>query len=234
VNDVMDKDQEKTELIFAWSGGKDSAMGLYEILRDERYRVASLLTTVTADYDRISMHGVRRELLHEQAQELGLPLVEVAIGKGADNAEYEAKMGEELARWKARGVETVAFADIFLEDLRRYREENLAKGGMKAVFPIWKVPTTELAHRFIALGFRAILACVDTQKLDASFSGRDYDDSLLRDLPASVDPCGENGEFHSFVHAGPIFAHPIPVTRGEVVLREGRFAFCDLLAAPTG
>ena len=228
---MTDKDNGKTDLIFAWSGGKDSAMGLYEILRNPQYRVASLLTTVTEDYGRVSMHGVRRELLHEQAEALSLPLVEVGIGKDADNAEYEAKMGAELMRWKARGVETVAFADIFLEDLRRYREENLAKAGMKAVFPIWKVATTELSRRFIGLGFRAVLTCVDTQKLDASFAGRDYDEALLRDLPASVDPCGENGEFHSFVHAGPIFPHPIAVTRGEVVLRDGRFAFCDLIPA---
>jgi uncharacterized protein (TIGR00290 family) len=223
------KKKDRTDLLFAWSGGKDSAMGLYEILRDGRWRVAALLTTVTEDYGRVSMHGVRRELLEAQTKALSLPLIEVGIGKDADNAEYEARMGAELARWKARGVETVAFADLFLEDLRRYREDKLAGAGMKAVFPIWKVPTTELSRRFIALGFQAILTCVDTHKLDASFAGRAYDDALLRDLPGSVDPCGENGEFHSFVHAGPIFPHPIPVTRGEVVLRDGRFAFCDLI-----
>jgi uncharacterized protein (TIGR00290 family) len=220
---------DRNDIIFAWSGGKDSALGLYEILQSDQYRVAALLTTVTADYGRVSMHGVRRELLHAQAKSIGRPLVEVMIGKNADNQEYEEKMKAAMLRFKEQGVSQVAFADIFLEDLRRWREHNLAQVGMSALFPLWKIPTPEIAQRFIRLGFQAIITCVDTQKLDAAFAGRAYDLSLLRDLPPEIDPCGENGEFHSFVHAGPLFQYPLSFAKGEVVLREERFAFCDLI-----
>jgi uncharacterized protein (TIGR00290 family) len=220
-----------TEVIFSWSGGKDSALALYKVMRGHEYRVTSLLTTVTEGYDRISMHGVRAELLEAQARAIGLPLIKVMIPQQASNESYEERMRAELERQKSRGIDTVVFADIFLEDLRRYREDRLALAGMKGAFPLWKVPSLELAREFIALGFQTIITCVDTQVLDQKFSGRLFDDSFLADLPPGIDPCGENGEFHSFAFAGPIFKTPIAFTRGESVLREGRFCFTDLVPA---
>jgi uncharacterized protein (TIGR00290 family) len=213
----------------SWSGGKDSALAFRELSRDRHYEVRSLLTTVTEGYDRISMHGVRIPLLDQQAKALRLPLVKVPIPQSANNEQYESKMREALAHERANGVTTVAFGDIFLEDIRRYREEKLSQVGMKAIFPIWKRDTRELALEFINAGFRAILTCVDSKQLDSSFVGRTFDRSLLEDLPSKVDPCGENGEFHTFVYSGPIFSKPIPVRKGEIVLRENRFYFCDLL-----
>ena len=216
------------KVLMSWSGGKDSALALHALKHDATVEVAGLLTTVTEDYQRISMHGIRRALLEEQARSLALPLSVVLIPKDCSTETYEQRMRETLAAARAKGVSAIAIGDIFLEDLRRYREEKLAQAGMQALFPLWKRDTTELAHTFLALGFKAVLTCVDTQKLDRSFSGRDYDAALLADLPKSVDPCGENGEFHSCVTAGPIFARPIAFTRGEVVLRDNRFCFCDL------
>ncbi|HUT55226.1 MAG TPA: diphthine--ammonia ligase [bacterium] len=217
------------DAIFSWSGGKDSALALYKVMRGSQYRVASLLTTVTQGYDRISMHGVRVELLEAQARSIGLPLVKVMIPQKASNETYEDRMKAELLRQKARGIDTVIFADIYLEDLRKYREDKLAIVGMKAAFPLWKIPTIELAREFIDLGFKTIITCVDTQALDKKFSGRLFDDSFLAELPPGVDPCGENGEFHSFAFAGPIFKTPIKFTVGEQVLREDRFYFTDLV-----
>jgi uncharacterized protein (TIGR00290 family) len=213
----------------SWSGGKDSALAFRELSRDPHYEARSLLTTVTEGYDRISMHGVRISLLDQQAKALGLPLVKVAIPQAANNEQYESRMREVLARERANGVTTVAFGDIFLEDIRRYREEKLSQVGMKAIFPIWKRDTQELALEFISAGFRAILTCVDSKQLDSSFVGRTFDRSFLEDLPSKVDPCGENGEFHTFVCAGPIFSQSIAVRKGEIVLREDRFYYCDLL-----
>jgi uncharacterized protein (TIGR00290 family) len=219
----------KSKVLFSWSSGKDSAIALHTLLQNPAYEVAGLLTTVTGDYDRISMHGVRRALLQRQAQSIGLTLVEVVITKNTTNADYERAMRETLGRQKEQGVTGIAIGDIFLEDLRRYREENLAKLDLQAVFPIWKRDTRELSRDFLRLGFRTVLTCVDTQVLDARFSGREYDEQLLCELPEGVDPCGENGEFHSFCYAGPIFRTPIAFRRGEVVLRDNRFAFCDLI-----
>lgn len=218
---------EKT--ILSWSGGKDSALALYELRHAGSCEVAGLLTTVTEDYGRVSMHGVREALLEEQANALGLPLVRVTIPANCSNGVYELRMREVLEEQKAGGILTVAFGDIFLEDLRRYRESRLAEVSMKALFPLWKQDTRELARSFIRLGFRAFVTCVDSQTLEGRFAGRDFDESFLWDLPASVDPCGENGEFHSFVWDGPIFDRPVPIERGEIVVREGRFWFCDLL-----
>ena len=178
------------------------------------------------------MHGVRLSLLDRQVKSLGLPLVKVSIPQAPSNEEYESAMREVLEREHNRGVTAVAFGDVFLEDIRRYREEKLSQVDMKAVFPIWKKGTRELALEFIAAGFRAILTCVDSKQLDGSFVGRTFDQSLLRDLPSGVDPSGENGEFHTFVYDGPIFSQPIPVQKGEIVLREDRFYYCDLLPAP--
>jgi len=218
-------------IIFCWSGGKDSAMALHALQQRPDVRIAALLTTVTETYDRISMHGVRRELLVQQAQSIGLPLHEVRIPPQCVNAVYESRMEEALRVHYDAGVRTVAFGDIFLEDLRAYREKNLARIGMTALFPIWKRDTRELIRSFRAAGFRAIAACIDPKALDRSFAGRQLDDSFFRDLPAGVDPCGENGEFHTFVFDGPIFRKPVPVRTGEIVERES-FIYRDLL--PTG
>ncbi len=218
----------KEKIVMAWSGGKDSALALHELLRSGRVEVVSLLTTVTETYDRISMHGVRNALLDEQARSIGIPCRKIGIAPGCSNAEYETKMADALAGFKERGVSAVAFGDIFLEDLKRWRESNLAKMDLKGIFPLWKRDTKELAHTFIRLGFKAILSCVDPRALPPEFVGRDFDEKFLADLPKNVDPCGENGEFHSFVHAGPVFRVGIPVSRGEKVLRDS-FWFCDLL-----
>jgi len=217
----------RTEVLFCWSGGKDSAMAL-NVLRQQRdLRVAALLTTVTEGYERISMHGVRRRLLQRQAEATGLPLYEVRIPPQCVNPVYEARMREALLSQKENGVHCVAFGDIFLQDLREYRERNLAQVEMKAIFPIWKRDTRELTQEFCAMGFRAIAVCIDSTKLSREFAGRELDESFFRDLPAGVDPCGENGEFHTFVYDGPIFSIAIAVERGEVVERD-RFYFCDL------
>jgi uncharacterized protein (TIGR00290 family) len=215
-------------ILFCWSGGKDSAMALHALGAEPGVRITGLLTTVTEEYDRISMHGVRRALLERQAESLGLPLHTVLIPPQCVNATYEARMKEALEQYLARGVRRVAFGDIFLEDLRLYREQNLSKVGMEAVFPIWKRNTRELARELIRLGFRAIAVCIDPRVLDSSFAGRELDDSFFSDLPPGVDPCGENGEFHTFVFDGPIFRKPVQFRAGETVHRDG-FYFCDLL-----
>ncbi len=217
------------KVLFAWSGGKDSAMALYEIKKDPAYEVVGLLTTVTEDYDRISMHGVRRELLEEQAESLGLPLEIVFIPKECPDSEYESRMRFMLERMKGSGVTSVCFGDIFLEELRRYREENLSKVGMKGLFPLWNRNSRQLAHDFINSGFKAVITCVDSTMLDGKFVGREYDQALLSDLPVAVDPCGENGEFHSFVFDGPIFRRSVKPIQGEKVLRNERFWYLDLV-----
>ena len=215
------------KILFSWSGGKDSSLALFSILQNRDLEIVSLLTTITDDYDRISMHGVRRELLEKQAETIGIPLEKVGISKNCSNEEWEEKIRTVLLRYKNKGVTSVAFGDIFLEDLKKYREENLAKIGLKGIFPLWKQKSLILAKKFIDLEFKAILTCVDGKKLDGKYCGREYDSELLAELPTDVDCCGENGEFHSFVYAGPIFKKEIPVKKGETVLREGRFYFCD-------
>jgi uncharacterized protein (TIGR00290 family) len=216
-------------ILVSWSGGKDSAMALSEIQRARDFDVAALVTTVTKDYDRISMHGVRRSLLRRQADSLGLTLEEVFITKDASNTEYEAAMERTLSAYRDAGITSVVFGDIFLEDLKAYREEKLRLLNMDALFPIWKRDTTRLAREFIDMGFKAITTCVDTHVLGEDFVGREIDAAFLADLPAGVDPCGENGEFHSFVYDGPIFRSPISIAPGEKVLRESRFYYCDLI-----
>jgi len=213
----------------AWSGGKDSAMALYEIQQGGKHDVTALLTTVTRDYDRISMHGVRRELLRQQADALGIPLMEVAIAKDASNEAYREAMRDTLTPQREAGIRSVVFGDLYLEWIRDYRQKNLAEVDMQPVFPIWGRDTAALAKTFIDLGFKTLITCVDTEQLDMPLAGRLYDRDLLAKLPAGVDPCGENGEFHSFVFDGPNFRRPIPVQTGEVVLRDDRFLFCDLL-----
>lgn len=219
----------REKVIVAWSGGKDSALALYEILKTERYEVLELLTTVTKDYDRVSVHGVRRVLLEQQAEALGFPLEKMFISKGASDEEYEREMLRILTRHLASGVFSVVFGDTFLEDMRRYREGVLSKVGMKGIFPLWKRDSHQLARTFIDLGFKAVITCVDSKSLGKDFVGREFDKQFLADLPSNVDPCGENGEFHSFVYDGPIFREKIFFTKGEIVRRENRFYYCDLV-----
>jgi len=228
----MDNDNDtKDDILLAWSGGKDSALTLGELRQAGRCQVVALLTTLTEGYNRVSIHGVREELLDRQADALGLALTKVWIPQDSSLAEYERRMGAALEGHIAAGISGVAFGDIFLEDLRADRTAKLAAVGLGAEFPLWKRDTTQLARRFIDLGFKAVITCVDTELLDASFSGRPYDDALLADLPPTVDPCGENGEFHSFVTDGPVFARPVAHKVGQTVLRDNRFCFCDLLPA---
>jgi uncharacterized protein (TIGR00290 family) len=216
-------------VLLAWSGGKDAALALHELQASKQYEVVALLTTVTEEYDRITMHGVRRILLERQARALGLPLDTVFISTATTEGEYGAKMREALQRHVDAGVCCVAFGDLFLEEVRQYREENLAGIDVQGVFPLWKRDTTELAHSFVDLGFKAIVTCVDSEALDGSFVGRSFDERFLSDLPPSVDPCGENGEFHSFVYDGPAFSSGVAFEKGSVVVRDNRFYYNDLL-----
>ncbi len=216
------------KVLFSWSGGKDSAIALYEILKSRRYEIASLLTTITEDYDRVSMHGIPRILVEQQAKSLGLPLEKVFISKDSSNEDYESKMGQVLAGFRQGGITRVVFGDIFLEWVKKYRGGNLSKLGMSGIFPIWGRDTAELTESFIALGFRAIITCVDSKVLDKGFLGRIIDESFLAELPSDVDPCGENGEFHSFVFDGPIFKQGIAYTLGKSVQRKS-YHFCDLV-----
>ena len=219
----------KPQILISWSGGKDSAFALSELMQENNYEVAALLTTVTTEYDRISIHGIRRSILHRQAEATGIPFKEVTIPPKTTNEEYEARMITALEEAKSQGVETVMFGDIFLEDVRQYREDLMAKTKMKAIYPLWGQNTTELAHKFIDQGFKAKIAVVDSQVLDDAFVGREFDLEFLNQLPAGIDPCGENGEFHTFVYDGPIFKFPIAHQQGEIVFREERFYFCDFI-----
>lgn len=217
------------DVIVAWSGGKDSARALFELSKDPTKRIKGIFTTVNEDYDRVCMHGVRYSLLEAQADAMRLPLATIKLQGKVSNEDYELKMKDFLLNEIKHGVYYVAFGDIFLEDLKKYREENLAKIDMKGLFPIWKRDSAELAKEFISSGFKAILTCVDTKVLDGTFSGREYDHCLLSELPGNIDPCGENGEFHTFVYDGPIFSKRIRFIPGQKVLREERFMFCDLI-----
>lgn len=243
----------KEKLVFCWSGGKDSALALHRLQTEGRYEVVSLLTTCNEHFQRVSMHGVRVELLDQQARALGLPLEKVFVSQGGSNDEYVEKMKAQMLVYKGRAVTHLAFGDIFLEDLKRWREANLAGVGLRGVFPIWKGNSRELIHEFITLGFGSIICCVSDAYLDETALGRKIDADFLQWLPADVDPCGENGEFHSFAFAGPIFKQPIQVKVGEKVYRPVEethpgattsvcptsatrrakgFWFCDLLPAP--
>jgi uncharacterized protein (TIGR00290 family) len=206
-------------------------MAAYHLLASQKYEIAALLTTVTEEFDRISMHGVRRDLLEQQADSLGIPLRKVMIPKDCPNEIYEARMREALGHFKAHGITKIAFGDLFLQDVKQYRDERLAQADMTGLYPIWMRDTEELVRTFIGLGFKAILSCVDTRAIDASFAGREIDYQLLRDLPESADPCGEYGEYHSFVYAGPIFKKPIACRAGHRVMRDERFNYCDIVAA---
>jgi uncharacterized protein (TIGR00290 family) len=218
---------KRVKTILAWSSGKDSAWALHVLRARADVEVVGLLTTIDGKRERVAMHDVRRALVVAQAEAAGLPLIEVAIPWPCSNVDYERAMGEAMTRAKKHGVEAVAFGDLFLEDIRRYREEKLAAVGVRPIFPLWGAPTDRLAREMIDGGLRARVTCVDTKQLDRSFAGRDFDASFVGDLPASVDPCGERGEFHTFAYAGPMFTRAIDVTSGAVVDRDG-FTFADL------
>jgi len=216
-------------LVVSWSGGKDSTLALNEILNNTDYEVHSLITTVTEGYNRISIHGVRNELLEKQVQSIGLPLHKVSIPKDSKNEQYESALKKVLLKFKNEGINEIVFGDIFLEDVKKYRDELLNKLDMKGVYPIWKKDSKELARKFIELGFKAVTTCVDSQQIDKKFVGREYDSEFLNDLPNSADHCGENGEFHTFVYDGPLFDKKIYFTKGEIVFRDDRFYYCDLI-----
>jgi uncharacterized protein (TIGR00290 family) len=222
-----------TPVVLAWSGGKDSTLALERLLDDAKWRVVALVTTVTSVYDRIAIHGVRRSILRRQVDGLGLRLIEAEIPPRASNNVYEDAFAAALVRARDDypDVDTIAFGDLYLADVRAYREALLFHLGWRGLFPLWGEDTTRLAHHFITRGYRAILTCVDTQQLDAEFCGREFDAALIADLPPTVDPCGENGEFHTCVYAGPLWRQPLALTCGERVRRDDRFEYIDLIDA---
>lgn len=219
--------------LLSWSGGKDAAWALHAVRRQGEVDVVGLLTTITDGFERISMQGIRTDVLHAQAAATGLPVIEARIPQACDNAGYEASFADALQRTRARwpGIAHIAFGDLFLQDIRSWRETLCARLGWTPLFPLFGSDTARLARTMQASGLRADLCCVDTNQLDAGFSGRAFDAALLGDLPAATDPCGENGEFHTCVYAGPMFSAPIAVRRGETVLRDGRFAYTDFTLA---
>jgi len=218
----------RSRAIVSWSTGKDSAMALYDVLKSKKFEILSLLTTVSDAFHRVSMHGVREELLDLQSESLGLQVEKVLIPYPCPNDVYERKMRDALLRFKSKGLTNVVFGDLFLEDIRKYREEKLTVVGITPLFPLWKQDTSKLAKRMLDVGFRAVITCLDPKKLDTKFAGRQFDESFLEELPFGVDPCGENGEFHTFVYDGPIFEKPIDITLGDRVMRDG-FQFIDVL-----
>ncbi|HXS12657.1 MAG TPA: hypothetical protein VN734_08135 [Acidobacteriaceae bacterium] len=222
-------------VLLSWSGGKDSAWALHLLLQQPQFEIVGLLTTINTHFGRVAMHGFRQELLEEQAEAAGLPLWPVPLPWPCSNEQYETAMAAACARAVSEGIDAIAFGDLFLEDIRAYREARLAGTGLEPLFPCWRIPTDQLARQMIAAGVRAHLVCVDPRQLDARFAGRLFDEALLNDLPATVDPCGERGEFHTFVSAGPMFARggpsrSIEIRRGDVVERDG-FVYADLLPA---
>jgi uncharacterized protein (TIGR00290 family) len=218
-------------IVLSWSGGKDSSLALAALRADQSVEVVGLMTSVTRGYDRISIHGVRRSLLEAQVRSLGLPLSEIELEPACTNDDYEKAVLSSIDRLRAAhpALTRIAFGDLFLADVRAYRETLLGEIGMTAHFPLWLTDTTILANQFVADGYRARVVCVDTTQLGAEFAGRTFDRQFLEDLPGAVDPCGERGEFHTFVYDGPIFSTPISCRVGETVLRDERFMFCDLL-----
>jgi uncharacterized protein (TIGR00290 family) len=219
-------------VLLSWSSGKDSAWTLHVLRRDPNIEICGLLTTLNAEFNRVAMHGVRREVLEAQAAAAGLPLWTVPLPWPCTNEIYEQRMAETCARAVTEKIDAVAFGDLFLEDVRAYRVKQLAPTGLEPLFPLWKIPTDKLALEMIAGGLRARISCVDTERLPPSFAGREFDEQLLRDFPAGIDPCAERGEFHTCVYAGPMFSAPLALTTGEIVTRD-RFVFADLLV-PAG
>jgi uncharacterized protein (TIGR00290 family) len=219
---------ERPKAFLSWSSGKDAAFALAEVRRLGLADVAGILTTINEGTGRVQSHGVRLELLDRQVEALGLPAIKVMLPNPCPNALYEARMEEAFGKLRSKGIRHVIYGDLFLEDIRAYRERQMEAAGMDALFPLWGRDTRELARAMIASGLEARAACIDTRKLDRSFAGRSFDEALLRDLPPGIDPCGENGEFHTVVTAGPIFAAPIATSVGEIEERDG-FAFADIL-----
>jgi uncharacterized protein (TIGR00290 family) len=215
-------------MLLSWSSGKDSAWGLNLLRQKNEYEIVGLLTTFNRAADRVAMHGVRRVLVRSQAEAAGIPLWEVDLPWPCSNDDYESAMKQTCKKAVESGIEYVAFGDLFLTDIREYREKQLRDTGLQPVFPVWGIPTRELAQEMIRSGLRARLACVDTKQISANLAGREFDSQLISELPSTADPCGENGEFHSFVYAGPMFERPVPVEVGEIVMRE-QFAYADLL-----
>ena len=217
-------------MVLSWSGGKDSALAL-DVLRAGATPVSGLLTTVTDGVERVSMHGVRRTLVHAQAAALGLPVHEVRLSQASSNAEYDRAMAGALARLRDEGVDRIAFGDLHLAEVRAYRESRLTGSGVTPLFPVWGEDTATFVGAFVEVGYRAVVVCVDGEQLDPAFCGRELDERFLADLPADVDPAGENGEYHTFVYDGPPFPAPIAWRPGEQVTRGGRFRYQDLLPA---
>lgn len=215
-----------TRTLLSWSSGKDSAWALHVLRQRSDCEIVGLLTTLNSEFDRVAMHGTRRSVLEAQAKAAGLPLWDVPLPWPCSNADYEARMREVCARAVNENVNAVAFGDLFLEDVRAYRETQLRDTGLQPLFPLWQMPTAVLAREMIAGGLRAKLTCVDIQQLSQDFAGREFDDRLLAELPGEVDPCGERGEFHTCVYAGPMFSAPLPLQTGEIVTRDG-FTFAD-------
>ena len=220
-------------VLLSWSSGKDSAWSLHVLRQDPNLEVVGLLTTLNEAFDRVAMHAVRRELLEVQAEAAGLPLQAVPIPWPCSNEQYEKIMADVCVQTRAAGVEAVAFGDLFLRDIRAYRERQLEGAGLEPLFPLWNLDTRDLARDMIAGGLRAKLTCVDPKRLAPSFAARDFDQQLLDELPAGVDPCGENGEFHSFVYAAPVFDRTLPIRMGEIVERDG-FVFADVVPEERG
>ncbi len=218
----------KKRTLLSWSSGKDSAWSLHVLRQDPDIEVVGLVSTINEEFDRVAMHAVRVELLKRQAKAVGLPLHIIPLPNPCTNEIYESRMNDFIASIKNEGIEYMAFGDLYLEDIRAYRESRLKDTGITPLFPIWGIPTDELANTMVQSGLRAQITCVDPKKIDPSFAGREYNQSLINDLPDNVDPCGENGEFHSFCFAGPMFSQPVDITLGDTVEREG-FVFSDLL-----
>jgi uncharacterized protein (TIGR00290 family) len=220
----------KKKVLLSWSSGKDSAWALHVLRQQDRYEIAGLLTTINSAFDRVAMHGTRRALVEMQAEAAGLPLVATPLPWPCSNVDYELAMQRVCDQALAQGITAIAFGDLFLADVRAYRERQLHGTGLEPLFPIWGCPTDELARNMVASGLRAKVVCVDPKQLSPSFVGRDFDQSFLDDLPTAVDPCGEQGEFHSFVFAGPMFSRELAIVTGKKVERDG-FWFCDVLPA---
>ena len=219
------------KILLSWSSGKDSAWALHQLRQSGEYEIAGLLTTINTQFDRVAMHGTRREVLEAQASAAGLPLWAVPLPWPCSNAEYEAAMSAACERAVAAGIEAIAFGDLFLEDVRRYREERLAGTGLQPLFPLWGINTAELVRTMLNAGLKARIVCVDPKKLRKEFAGRDLDESLLEQFSSEIDPCAENGEFHTCAYAGPMFRQPIAIESGEIVERDG-FVFADVKLSP--
>lgn len=215
--------------VFSWSTGKDSALALWSVMDAGEYEIVELITTVTEGYDRVSMHGVRSALLEMQAESMGIPLRKILIPKDCTNDIYEKIMTDVMREYSLKGVDTVIFGDLFLEDIREYREKQLAREGMNAYFPIWNSDTRQVSEMLLKKGFKSVITCVDGGILSGEFAGMDYNREFIDMLPDNVDPCGENGEFHTFAYDGPLFRQRIGFSKGDVTLRDNRFYYCDLL-----